>query len=692
MSKRPEAQLQPFLTHNGNNVDGTTQERKETQKWRQSLYLFILLGLAVLCINTAFLVWALRTKGATNGVGILYEATCDYTKKVNIGVHLLINILSTAILGASNYCMQCLSAPTRSEVEDAHRKGNWLDVGIPSMGNIMSSSFGARKKVCWWILGLSSFPLHLCYNSVVFMSTSAQTYGVIEFGPETKAAIENGTFNGTMNTTSAGGYISNPYINGQLYAEAFKAGRLENLTLRECIDAYSATFQSARGNVFLVIDEGVMGPDEIYGAFNYIERTGTCSADTGTSWIYRQFEGEAGSCFQQQAGRFLPRLQEDPSMWAPFAGHRVRSCLSEATGPTCKLSFSVHLMLIVIAFNVVKIAAILTGLFTLRNDPMLTVGDAVASFLREPDTIAHNMCLVSQQDIHTARKAWPAQQQPRTFTMKSGRWSSAVKRGKRWTVRLALFTGISVLIFLFFYAYISIRGDNSLRSILGIGLGNVDPRTIVQDGTASSGLLGVFSNVFVANSPQVIISLIYFSYNAAITSMLLGDEWSAFFNRYKPLRVSTSRRGHQRSTYFLQLPYRYALPLLGFSTLLHWLASQSLFVVSVELYNMYGEHKDFISLSFSPLGILLSFVVAVVLAIGMFILGRKKLSPAPLVGSCSAAIAASCFARPYEVAPWEKELKWGAFMLHGDEQYFGMPHCGLSSIEVSQPISGQQYA
>lgn len=106
--------------------------------------------------------------------------------------------------------------------------------------------------------------------------------------------------------------------------------------------------------------------------------------------------------------------------------------------------------------------------------------------------------------------------------------------------------------------------------------------------------------------------------------------------------------------------------------------------------NRCGE--DFISLSFSPLGILLSLIVAVILAIGMFILGRKKLSPAPMVGSCSAAIAASSYARPYEVAPWEKELKWGAFMLHGDEQYFVMPHCGLSSLEVSQPISGRQYA
>lgn len=91
---------------------------------------------------------------------------------------------------------------------------------------------------------------------------------------------------------------------------------------------------------------------------------------------------------------------------------------------------------------------------------------------------------------------------------------------------------------LFFYGYISIQGTKDFGSVLRIGLGSVDPRTIVQSGTAASGVAGVFQNVIIANSPQVIISLIYFSYNAAITSMLLAHEWSGFFARY---RVSVCR-------------------------------------------------------------------------------------------------------------------------------------------------------
>lgn len=54
--------------------------------------------------------------------------------------------------------------------------------------------------------------------------------------------------------------------------------------------------------------------------------------------------------------------------------------------------------------------------------------------------------------------------------------------------------------------------------------------------------------------------------------MLLADEWS------KGHRV-TSPSSKQRSTYRLQLPYRYGVPLLIKSAFLHRLLSQSFYVV-----------------------------------------------------------------------------------------------------------------
>lgn len=64
-------------------------------------------------------------------INTMYLGNCSQTDKFNTGLHTLINILSTLLLGASNIHMQLLAAPTRSEIERAHTQRVWLDIGIP---------------------------------------------------------------------------------------------------------------------------------------------------------------------------------------------------------------------------------------------------------------------------------------------------------------------------------------------------------------------------------------------------------------------------------------------------------------------------------------------------------------------------------------------------------------------------------
>jgi hypothetical protein len=229
----------------------------------------------------------------------------------------------------------------------------------------------------------------------------------------------------------------NSTFNGQLYSEAYESGRLEELSLLECIDAYSITFQSTRGNVFLVVGEGVMNTTDAYGIFPSIIRSGQCAAETGTRWVYEQYRAESGGCFAQEGYRFLPELRADPDSWSPLLGLRVNKCFSERTGQNCKLNFSVPLVVVVIVFNAIKALALLVGISQLRNDPMLTVGDAVASFLQRPDPSSLNMCLISQGDIHRSTLGWQELQQPRAYTNNLPSWSSSVKKGKRRMVWVA---------------------------------------------------------------------------------------------------------------------------------------------------------------------------------------------------------------------------------------------------------------
>lgn len=78
-----------------------------------------------------------------------------------IGLHLLINILSTTILSSSNYCAQFLGALRREDVDRAHFRGSWLDIGIPSVRNIRALGF--KRKLLWGILFITTIPVHAMF-------------------------------------------------------------------------------------------------------------------------------------------------------------------------------------------------------------------------------------------------------------------------------------------------------------------------------------------------------------------------------------------------------------------------------------------------------------------------------------------------------------------------------------------------
>lgn len=104
-------------------------------------------------------IYASVTAGVTGGIDTLQHGDCFLTKKLSMWLHVAINMLSTMLLGASNYCMQYSSSPTREEVDEAHLKGSWLGIAVPSVRNLRHISW--RRVTLWWLLGLGSLPSHL---------------------------------------------------------------------------------------------------------------------------------------------------------------------------------------------------------------------------------------------------------------------------------------------------------------------------------------------------------------------------------------------------------------------------------------------------------------------------------------------------------------------------------------------------
>jgi hypothetical protein len=236
----------------------------------------------------------------------------------------------------------------------------------------------------------------------------------------------------------------------------------------------------------------------------------------------------------------------------------------------------------------------------------------------------------------------------------------------------------------------TIPGGNSFRALLRNGIGAIQPWLIMYMGTRDNAR-GLIEATMTANVAQVALSLVYFTYNGLFTRMYAALEYSGYGCHRKGLRVSTKPCGFQRSTYFLQLPYRVALPLLAISGLLHWLVSQSIFFVDIDKWSYEGADSELqysgsqLSCGYSPLAILVVLIVVVLMIAYAFWTGSRRLnSDIPVAPSCSAAISAACHPSTVEMEGGNvafKELRWGVISQKGETGQCSFTSAGVLPLE-----------
>ena len=137
----------------------TPSNKLRGTSWRVTVSLGAVVALAVCGANIGALAYIQSTFGSEEGVATVFVGSCDKTKTVTLWADLAVNILSTLLLGASNNAAQLLSAPSRKDVDAAHAKRKWLEIGVPSVRNLLNVS--GWRVTLWTLLFLSSVPLHL---------------------------------------------------------------------------------------------------------------------------------------------------------------------------------------------------------------------------------------------------------------------------------------------------------------------------------------------------------------------------------------------------------------------------------------------------------------------------------------------------------------------------------------------------
>ncbi|KAF7183606.1 hypothetical protein CNMCM7691_003885 [Aspergillus felis] len=635
---------------------------KRTQRWTKGVMICAWIVLSVLVMNSLFTIIAIAvaySKEKAEGFGYtpLYQGQCSVAKDWTTGIHLVINILSTVILGASNYCLQCLSAPSRSEVDKAHAERAWLNIGVSSIVDLLIHGRGRRRNLAF-ILLLTSLPFHLVYNSAIYYSLSPVEYAVVI--TETDRPIW------TALPTASHSRDEEECVRGNvgMTMSSFLANtEFQYMSAQECFDHFANDYVFGDGALFLMTNQSISGA---YPAA-YVGLGGRASIydwkDNNFSWMCNDGSSlETPLCRKGKEARYIQ------GNWtiagAPWSSGVI---------------FELYL--------------------DTRHGPQTLYGDDL-----RPGYIL--------DDTADTRQLWDLlSQEPYTEELRSdldnaSLWQNIPRltaaRGKGKPIltrkqRCGTILGVSGFLLHMGIKDFSEYGSGNMWTS-GLG-GTKTTSTLIIRLFRRRTTNSIFALILLANTPQLLISVAYFQYNALLTGMLAASEYNGYAVNRKPLRVSWPT-GSQRSTYYLSLPYRYSFPLLTASALLHWLVSQSFFFVEIvpkTAVDYVDGSISVVTCGYSPAAIIYAIIIGSVLVISAVVLGLRRFqSPMPLAAQCSAAISAAC--HPLTGSDHAlKPVQWGEVELQdlaqtGDgTDMSGVFHCSFTSDEVNKPRKEKLY-
>lgn len=705
------------------NLNTTARLAAELRIWTRAARWQMVVGSGVLAatfvflMNMATLIFAYTRFSVEEYAMTVWTGECDHASNTVTGAHFIINILSSLLLAASNASMQCLGSPSRKELDAKHKSRAAFVIGVPSVRNAWLVS--RPKAVVWLILGCSSLPLHLLWNSTVFQTLAARNYYAMSV---TEAFNAGATWIDPLNGTSGWWEENGVWSSVTRMQHLAQNGSLERLERSACINAYGRELVADRGSVLMITNSSGVIPVG-YGTANTSLIAIYASAFTPNATSASQSDPASyqwmcasGSCDLKALSTLTMHVSEP---WIPGYGDfgnevgficgnagtgllscgsqhgaHVRYCLSEPVESQCKVSLVPSFLAVVCVCNFIKIAAFLCTLRVAPKDATLvTQGDVIQSYLDAPDPTFKGICLATRRDFMTmdaeskvwvydkVSSAWhvrsttfshvvdsKAMRTPGSICVRR-RWGSAISAG-HWFMTSTWILAFLISVFILFAFSQGLSPYESFSDYWPLArsqrLGQ--PLPSFREG---KGGLSVPLAFFLANLPQLLLSYLYIDMNSLLSAMIGMAEWTSYYapSTAKGLRVSTPREGSgQLSTYALNLPLRYGIPSLAVFILLHWLSSQMVFAAKIETYDANGRLNKATSLTsvyYSPLLAICFICLLATATILLLCLGLLKHYPesAPLAGNCSASIAAACQPTAeggsFEPGLARRTLRWG---------------------------------
>ena len=234
----------------------------------------------------------------------------------------------------------------------------------------------------------------------------------------------------------------------------------EDLTPLECAKVYNTDFVSDHRNLFLIAkySSNTTHPDTILAM-----HISNLRRSSPSNWICSDdFDPQSSDCCDPSEP--ATNLTNGLPWWVKLktVGEvEIAGCKSEMTNEKCKVQFSLDIMIVVICCNLVKACGMIIAVFRSREPTLVTLGDAVDSFLRVPDPTTLGVCFADRQFIKQEwRHGWKTG--PRQWKQKGvQRWWTSVSK-KRW-ITCNFFCSITIVAAVVLLRF-GMKSDGELRN------------------------------------------------------------------------------------------------------------------------------------------------------------------------------------------------------------------------------------
>ena len=245
------------------------------------------------------------------------------------------------------------------------------------------------------------------------------------------------------------GYTHTELFRGVLEGYNSSANNYEDLTPSECTKLYNTDYISSHRNRFLITNHRSNNThnNTLLDMIN-VRSEGI----SPSSWMCAYYLAGEAQVYMESSFTCSPsNLTLNVTLGGPWrvmltTGEEVEigGCKSERTTEKCKVQFSLGIMIVVICCNLVKACCMVMAVVRSREPTLVTLGDAIDSFLRILDSTTVGICFADQEFIEREwTRGWRTG--PRQWKQKGvQRWFTSVR--ETWWINCTIFYSMPIIV------------------------------------------------------------------------------------------------------------------------------------------------------------------------------------------------------------------------------------------------------